>query len=132
MIFHGDGFSIQEAFQKNAKNPSFIRFLQDTSLKKAAWTLDSHHEWQVEVQLEKYFDTYYVAHANYLDKFSAGKAKWLPCALLFDATRREGIAYSAQETKKTTDVVMVYRSYLGIGDRNAAVWETIWKLTRPW
>ena len=127
LIFHGDGFSIQETFQKNAKNPSFIRFLQDTSLKKAAWTLDSHHEWQVEVQLEKYFDTYYVAHANYLDKFPAGKAKWLPCALLFDATRREGIAYSAQETKKTTDVVMVYRSYLGIGDRNAAVWEC-WKI----
>ena len=123
-IYPLDGFVIMEGFRQQKDNPLFAEFLNDHEVKKVAWTMDTHHEQQVEQKLQDYFDTYYVAHANYLGVFRPGKAKHLPCRVHFDVSRRDVLPLlaKAERTPKSYDAVSVYVDYLGIGDRNAEIW----------
>jgi tetratricopeptide (TPR) repeat protein len=117
---------IRGAFEKNKNNPLLQRFLSNVHMKKVAWSMDSHHQWPHEVACQQFFDTYYLAHSNYIDKFEPGKARWLPCALQFDGRREDVLPYIVGDMPQNYDVVSVYRDYLQIGDRNAAAW-MCWK-----
>lgn len=125
-IFAREGARIRDAFARNQANPLLKNFLENEEIKKAAWSMDSHHQWPHEIACQQFFDTYYLAHSNYIDKFAPGKARWLPCALQFDGRREDVLPYITGDVPKSYDVVSVYRDYLHIGDRNAAAW-MCWK-----
>ena len=125
-IFSREGAVVREAFKKNKDNLLLQKFLSNSHMKKVAWSMDSHHQWPHEVVCQQFFDTYYLAHSNYIDKFEPGKARWLPCALQFDGRREDVLPYIVGDVPRSYDVVSVYRDYLHIGDRNAAAW-MCWK-----
>lgn len=129
-IFGREGNMIQEAFARNQQNPLLKQFLANRQLKKVAWSMDSHHFWPQETACQEFFDTYYIAHSNYLSKFKPGKAEWLPCALQFDGCREDILPYILHKFPKTVDVVSMYHNYLHIGDRNAAAWNCWQELKR--
>lgn len=124
VIFFCEGNIIHEIFQRNKHNSKFIEFLNDQKQRKVAWSMDSHHQWQIEIQYQHFFYTYYLAHSNYIDKFKKTNVKWLPCALLVDHNRKELLQYYfLGDREKTFDIVSIYRNYLSIGDRNAVIAE---------
>lgn len=121
-IFAQEGRLVRGAFQKNRDNPLLPAFLENHALRKVAWSLDSHNQWPLEIQCQQFFDTYYTAHSPYMEKFEPGKAKWLPCALQFDGSRRDILEILASRPPKSVDVVSMYRDYVSDGDRTGAVW----------
>lgn len=124
VVFACEGNTIHEIFQKNKHNPKFIEFLNDKEQRKVAWSMDSHHQWQIEIQYQHFFHTYYLAHSNYIEKFKKTRVKWLPCSLLVDQNRKELLRYYFfLDGEKAFDIVSIYRNYLSIGDRNAVMAE---------
>jgi FkbM family methyltransferase len=78
---------------------------------KVVWSQDSHHMYPSETQAEPYFTRFYVAHGNYIDKFSSN-AVWLPCGYelssipaLFNLSK---IALT-----KERELISAYRVYFG-------------------
>lgn len=121
VVFPLEGAVIRGIFEENQHQSSFGDFWKDKTVKKVAWSMDSHHQWQTEVQYQYFFDTYYLAHSEYMDKFDTNKTKWLPCSLLVDKDRYELLRFSDDVGEKIVDIVSVYRNYLHIGDRNAVM-----------
>ena len=123
VCFFCEGAKVHQLFLQYKNEGAFQKFWQNESIKKVAWSMDTHHQWPIETQYQQYFSTYYTAHSNYIDKFEPEKAKWLPCSLFVDSDRLDLIRLLAMKQAKTFDVVSVYRDYLHIGDRNAAMYE---------
>jgi len=56
LIFAREGAVIHNSFAQNKNNPVFQRFLHDNTIRKTVWTMDSHHQWQLEIQLQQFFE----------------------------------------------------------------------------
>ncbi len=85
---------------------------------KALWTFDSHHCYEKERRFQKYFDTYFVAHSPYLEKFNDVRAEWVPdCFLRFGIDQLKELRLrSLFEKYIKYDVVFPFNPY-NIGNR---------------
>jgi len=92
--------------------------LEQIGAKKALWSFDSHHGYEKERLFQKYFDTYFVAHSLYMDKFDDVKIEWLPCCYIrFEMdTLRELRLRSLIEQERKYDIVFPFKPY-SLGDR---------------
>jgi hypothetical protein len=117
LVIPWEGSLINRFIERNKHDNRFQQLVASTDIKRVAWSMDTHHQWQVEQMCQKYFHTYYTAHSDYLNKFEAVKGVWLPCYWQFGG-REELWKLSNVKQEKTCDIVSIYRSYLNIGDRN--------------
>jgi hypothetical protein len=87
---------------------------------KALWTFDSHHCYEKERRFQKYFNTYFVAHSPYVEKFNDVRAEWVPdCFLRFDIDHLKELRLrSLFEKYVKYDVVFPFNPY-NIGNRLA-------------
>lgn len=87
---------------------------------KAMWTFDSHHGYEKERRFQQYFNTYFIAHSPYMNKFDGVRTEWVPdCFLRFDIdTLREFRLRSLFENNIKYDIVFPFKPY-NIGDRVA-------------
>lgn len=87
---------------------------------KALWTFDSHHGYEKERRFQQYFDTYFIAHSPYMNKFDGVRTEWVPdCFLRFDIdVLKELRLRSLFENKIKYDIAFPFKPY-NIGDRVA-------------
>jgi len=87
---------------------------------KALWTFDSHHCYEKERLFQKYFNTYFVAHSPYIEKFNDVRAEWVPdCFIRFDIDHLKELRLrSLFEKYIKYDVVFPFNPY-NIGNRLA-------------
>lgn len=78
-LLRGNVLQIESFFSRHQNHPDFFRLWNRRDIRKAAWSMDSHHAWPQEIKIQDFFDTYYIAHSEYIEKFAPGKAYWMPC-----------------------------------------------------
>jgi len=83
------------------------------------WSFDSHHSFENERKFQKLFDTYFIAHSFYIDKFDDVAVEWLPCCYVrFGIDRLKELRLrSLIERGRRYDIVFPFKSY-DIGNRN--------------
>jgi FkbM family methyltransferase len=99
------------AFIERCRQAGKLAAFEKIACPKVVWSQDSHHMYPFETQAEPYFSRFYVAHGNYIDKFSSG-AVWLPCC--YTASSLPMLLYlSKTELNKERELISAYRVYLG-------------------
>ncbi len=90
--------------------------------RKVLWSFDSHHSCEKEKAFQKYFDTYFLAHSLFLNRFDSIKTEWLPgCYIRFDLDHvKELRLRSLIERDYQYDIVFPFKPY-NTGDRIAIV-----------
>ena len=89
------------------------------SIPKVFWSQDSHHAHVQEARGQKYFDRFYIAHANYLDKFDQARTYHLPCC--YGASSLDFLRIiNSKKFETHFDIGNFYVQY-NIGDRNLII-----------
>ena len=115
LIFRANGKLPLTIIQEFASAGLLDQFTQ-LSCPKVFWSQDSHHAHAEEVRGQNYFDRYYIAHANYLDRFDKNRTCYLPCC--YGASSLDFLqAINAEKFEKHFDIGSFYVQY-PIGDRN--------------
>jgi FkbM family methyltransferase len=114
------------AFIEQCKQTGKLTAFEKIACPKVVWSQDSHHMHTFETQAEPYFTRFYVAHGNYIDKFSP-QAVWLPCCYTASSIPTL-FNLSKIELNKERELVSIYRMYLG-SKRNPILYQ-IYKIIK--
>jgi FkbM family methyltransferase len=99
------------AFIEHCRQTGTLTAFEKLACPKVVWSHDSHHMYPHEAQAEPYFTRFYIAHGNYIDKFSA-RAVWLPCSYISSSISTL-LNLSKIELNKERELISAYRIYLG-------------------
>lgn len=116
LVFKAHGLDINSFLQRCAHHRPMLDLMKSDKL-KVSWSEDSHHLWEAELLHLEYFNTHYVAHSEYLSKFPAGKAVWLPCCFHWYSIDKVLQILRATPEREENDLIYYFVNYK-IGDRN--------------
>ncbi|HWR39327.1 MAG TPA: glycosyltransferase [Patescibacteria group bacterium] len=122
IIWPAEGTVIARFLEQHWHNSQLRDLFAAASVRKIAWSMDSHHQWPVEQKLQKYFDRYYLAHSPYMDKFDGQRVRWLPC--YYGVSGIDSLLNSIRSVPEPVcDISCLFRAYPHIGDRNFVAYE---------
>ncbi|MDR3362964.1 MAG: FkbM family methyltransferase [Desulfovibrio sp.] len=107
-------------FIENCKRKNKWATFEKIACPKVVWSQDSHHMHPHETRAEPYFTRFYVAHGNYIDKFSS-RAVWLPCCYT-GSSLQAFLRLAKIELPKDRELISVYSAYFG-SKRNPILYE---------
>ena len=118
LIFRAVG-QLPEKIIEGFASAGLLEQFKRLSCPKVFWSQDSHHCHDREARVQRYFDRYYIAHANYLDKFDKARTNYLPCC--YGASSLDFLrAASSEKFEKQFDIGSFFVQY-SIGDRNLII-----------
>ncbi|MDR2668339.1 MAG: FkbM family methyltransferase [Desulfovibrio sp.] len=96
-------------FVEHCKQTGKLTAFERIACPKVVWSQDSHHMYPFETQAEPYFTRFYVAHGNYIDKYSSN-AIWLPCCYTASSIPML-MSLSKTKLNKERELISTYRMY---------------------